>query len=150
MFYRQNIGLHRIMGVYGMTTFSDFMNLQKKSLTMWLAVPQVMNTRIWLLATANPIHANDERKEACRMIGEKQQAFLQSIYDVNEQLIDTQTSLYHAWLTCWQELMNGNPQALTQLNQKIEKETIKILDKSISPYAKAVYENNKRLNKKSN
>ena len=79
------------------------------------------------------------------MIAEKQLAFMQSLSDITTQLYRSQMVLGLAMLGNWQNLMMGNQQTYVQINQKIETETLKILDKGINPYVQAVQDNQRRL-----
>lgn len=130
-----------------MTLFTDVLKLQQKSIAMWFAVPQVISTRLWMLATANPLDTRNEQKEVHRMISEKQNAVIQSFQDVNSQILDSGQKLSSSWMNSWQSYLFGNNNAFEKLYQQVEQETVKILDKGISPYATAVKANNKRLNK---
>lgn len=129
-------------------TKSQQKKLQQKTLAMLLAVPQVMTNRLWMIVTTNPIcqHSTQQQHDEIHtMIAEKQLAFMQSITDIGSQLFSSQMTLSLAMLSDWQGLLMGNQNTYAKINQKIEIETLKILDKGISPYAQAVKNNQHRL-----
>lgn len=131
-----------------MTLWGDLFSLQQKTVNMWLAVPQVMATRLWMLANANPMQVGREQTEFNRMFSEKQTAFMDSVFAVNSQFLSSQQKLNQAVLESWQELIKGDSDAFAPIAKQIERETIKIFDKGISPYATAVSANRKRLSRK--
>lgn len=120
------------------------LQLQQKALSMCLAVPQVMATRIWKIASA-PINSDSQQQEIHTMVTEKQIAFMQSIGDINSQILASQIALGKQWMNDWQHLMLGNHNAFNNFGQHIDKEVTKIMDKGISPYAKTVKANQTRL-----
>ncbi len=118
--------------------------LQQKALDMCLSVPQVMATRIWKIATA-PMNSTSQKQEIHEMIAEKETAFMQAIGDISSQIIASQVTLGSQWISDWQRLMFGNHKAFNNFGTHIDKEAVKIMDKGISPYAKTVESNKKRL-----
>lgn len=131
-----------------MPTLTDTTKLQQKTLTMLLAVPQVMANRLWMITTTdltNQYSTQRQHDEIHTMIAEKQMAFIQSMTDITTQLFSSQMTVGLAMLNSWQGLFMGNHQSYVTLSEKIEKETLKILDKGISPYAQAVKNNQNRL-----
>lgn len=131
-----------------MPALTDTHQLQQKTLTMLLAIPQVMANRLWIIASTdltNQHSTKQQHDEIHTMIAEKQLAFMQSLSDITTQLYRSQMVLGLAMLGNWQNLMMGNQQTYVQMNQKIETETLKILDKGINPYVQAVQDNQRRL-----
>lgn len=118
--------------------------LQQKALTMCLSIPQVMATRIWKIATT-PMDSQAQQQEMQTMVTEKQSAFIQSMGDISSQMIASQIALGSQWMSDWQRLMLGNNKAFDNFGTHIDKETTKIMDKGISPYAKTVAANKTRL-----
>lgn len=131
-----------------MPALTDTHQLQQKTLAMLLAIPQVMANRLWIIASTdltNQHSTKQQHDEIHAMIAEKQLAFMQSLSDITTQLYRSQMVLGLAMLGNWQNLMMGNQQTYVQMNQKIETETLKILDKGINPYVQAVQDNQRRL-----
>lgn len=107
------------------------LRLQQKTLDMLLAIPQVMTTRIWKIATA-PMNSNMQQQEIESMIVEKEMAFIESIGDIGSQIIASQLALGNQWMSNWQSLMLGDKNAFSHFGQDIDKEAVKIMDKGIS------------------
>lgn len=126
------------------TLSAPALQLQQKALTMFMAVPQVMATRIWKIATT-PMDSKMQQKEIHSMVAEKQAAFMHSITDINLQIVVSQMSLANQWMSDWQRLILGNHNAFNNFSTHIDKEATKIMDKGISPYAKTVKANQTRL-----
>ncbi|MGP4951925.1 hypothetical protein ACTXGO_07060 [Psychrobacter sp. T6-1] len=120
------------------------LQLQQKTVAMFMAIPQVMTTRIWNLASM-PMDTDTQQKEIQTMISEKEKAFIESIGDINSQIIASQLALGKQWMNDWQRLISGNHNAFNNFGKHIDSETIKIMDKGISPYAKTVQANKMRL-----
>lgn len=120
------------------------LQLQQKTVAMFLAIPQVMATRIWNLA-GMPMDMDKQQKEMQTMISEKEKAFMQSIGDINSQIIASQFALGKQWMNDWQRLLSGNHNAFNNFGKHIDSEAVKIMDKAISPYAKTVEANKIRL-----
>lgn len=126
-------------------TFSaPALRLQQKALTMYLAIPQVMATRIWKIATT-PMDSKAQQQEIHAMVAEKEKAFIESIGDINSQIIASQIALGKQWMHDWQRLMLGNNNAFNNFGTQMDREATKIMDKGISPYAKTVKANKTRL-----
>ncbi|MGM8909452.1 hypothetical protein ACS8FB_04945 [Psychrobacter sp. 1U1] len=121
-------------------------NLQKKTMMMCAAVPQIMASRFWMLATS-PMNPTLQQKEIFTMVEEKQKAFVDSISDINLQIMSSQSVLLNKWMSSYQRFMLGHYHAFNSFENDIDEETIKILDKGISPYAATVKVNQKRLNR---
>lgn len=126
------------------TLSAPALKLQQKALSMFLAIPQVMATRIWNLVTA-PMDSQAQQQEVQTMVAEKEMAFIQSIGDINSQLIASQMALSKQWMNDWQRLMLGNHNAFSNYGIHIDIEATKIMDKGISPYAETVEANKMRL-----
>ncbi len=126
------------------TLSAPALRLQQKALTMCLAIPQVMATRIWNIVTI-PMDSDAQQKEIHTMVAEKEKAFIQSIGDINSQIIASQITLGKQWMNDWQRLILGNHNAFNDYGVHIDIEATKIMDKGISPYAKTVEANKMRL-----
>lgn len=124
---------------------ANALKLQQKAMTMCVAVPQIMASRIWMLATS-PINSESQQKELFTMVEEKQKAFVDSIFDINAQILSSQTTLASKWLSNCQSFMLGHHNVFNNFDNDIDEEAIKIMDKGISPYAATVKANQKRLN----
>ncbi|WP_367103182.1 hypothetical protein [uncultured Psychrobacter sp.] len=120
------------------------LQLQQKALTMCLAIPQVMATRIWKIASS-PMNSDSQHQEIHTMIAEKQMAFIQSMGDINSQILASQITLGKQWMSDLQRLALGNHNAFNNFGMHIDEEATKIMDKGISPYAKTVEDNKTRL-----
>ncbi len=127
-----------------LTNSASALKLQQKTLSMCAAVPQIMASRIWMLATA-PISAESQQKELFAMVEEKQKAFVDSIYEINAQIMSSQTTLVNKWISNCQSFMLGHLNAFNNFEHDVDEEAIKIMDKGISPYATTVKANQKRL-----
>ncbi|AMN49685.1 hypothetical protein [Psychrobacter sp. P2G3] len=128
-----------------LTNSANALKLQQKTMTMCVAIPQIMASRIWLLATS-PMNAKLQQKEIFTMVEEKQKAFLDSISNINSQIMSSQTTLVNKWISNCQSFMLGHHNAFNNFDNDIDEEAIKIMDKGISPYATTVKVNQKRLN----
>lgn len=126
------------------TLSAPALRLQKKALEMYLAIPQVMATRIWKIATT-PMDSSAQQEEIYTMVAEKEKAFIESIGDINSQIIASQIALGKQWMSDWQRLILGNYNAFNDYGVHIDVEATKIMDKGISPYAKTVEANKMRL-----
>lgn len=126
------------------TLSAPALRLQQKALEMCLSIPQVMATRIWKIATT-PMNSAEQQKEVHTMVAEKEKVFIESIGDINSQIIASQIALSKQWMNDWQRLMLGNNKAFNNFGTHIDKEATKIMDKGISPYAKTVEANKIRL-----
>ncbi|WP_201584644.1 hypothetical protein [Psychrobacter jeotgali] len=127
-----------------LTLSAPSLKLQQKALAMYWSVPQVMASRIWRIATT-PMDSKAQQKEIHSMIAEKQTAFIQSIGDINSQIIASQITLAHEWMSDWQRLMLGNYKAFNNFGIQLDQEANKVMDKGINPYAKTVKANKDRL-----
>lgn len=127
------------------TNSARALKLQQKTMTMCVAVPQIMASRIWLLATS-PISSKSQQKELFTMVEEKQKAFVDSIVDINAQILSSQTTLVNKWISNCQSFVLGHHTVFNNFDHDIDEEAIKIMDKGISPYATTVKANQKRLN----
>jgi len=128
-----------------LTNSVSAVNLQQKTVMMCVAIPQIMASRIWMLATS-PMNPKLQQKEIFSMVEEKQKAFVDSMSDINSQIISSQVTLANKWISNCQSFMLGHHNAFNNFENDIDEETIKILDKGISPYAATVKVNQKRLN----
>ena len=129
-----------------LTNSVSAVNLQQKTVMMCVAIPQIMASRIWMLATS-PMNPKLQQKEIFSMVEEKQKAFVDSMSDINSQIISSQVTLANKWISNCQSFMLGHHNAFNNFENDIDEETIKILDKGISPYATTVQVNQKRLNR---
>lgn len=126
------------------TFSSPALQLQQKTVAMFMTIPQVMATRIWSIAST-PMDSDTHHKEIQTMISEKEKAFMDSINDINTQIIASHLALGKQWMNDWQRLMLGNQHAFNHFGKHIDNEAIKIMDKGISPYATTVKANKMRL-----
>lgn len=129
-----------------LTNSVSAIKLQQKAVMMCVAIPQIMASRIWMLATS-PMNPKLQQKEIFSMVEEKQKAFVDSMSDINSQIISSQVTLANKWINNCQSFMLGHHNAFNNFENDIDEETIKILDKGISPYATTVQVNQKRLNR---
>ena len=127
-----------------LTNSVSAIKLQQKTVMMCVAVPQIMASRMWMLATS-PMNPKLQQTEIFSMVEEKQKAFVDSMSDINLQILSSQSILFNKWLSNCQSFMLGHHNAFNNFDNDIDEETIKILDKGISPYAKTVQVNQKRL-----
>lgn len=129
-----------------LTNSASALKLQEKTIVMCIAIPQIMASRIWMLATS-PMDAKLQQKEIFTMVEEKQKAFVDSISNISSQIMSSQVTLANKWISNCQSFMLGHPNAFNNFENDLDEETVKIMDKGISPYATTVKANQKRLNR---
>ena len=117
----------------------------RQSEDVGMKAPQVMHKRLSMLAQQNPFSNHKEVREIEQMVNEKAMAFVESWQDMGMQTLIAQQHINELLFDNWLKALFGKPIAYDQLFYQINLETLKILEKGMSPIHRRVVANAKRL-----
>ena len=99
-----------------------------KSEQLSINVPKVIERRIAMIATQNPLNNAKEMQEMERMVTEKQMAFLESWQSMMTQSVLAQQHIGQMLFTNWVKMAFCQPVSFEHLFYQINNETLKILE----------------------
>lgn len=116
-----------------------------KSEQLSINVPKVIERRIAMIATQNPLNNAKEMQEMERMVTEKQMAFLESWQSMMTQSVLAQQHIGQMLFTNWVKMAFCQPVSFEHLFYQINNETLKILEQGMKPITRRVTANVERL-----
>lgn len=116
-----------------------------KSSELSLAVPDVINKRLTMIAMQNPLNNHKEMREMEQMVTEKQTAFMQSWQDMCTQSLISQQRIASTIMNNFWKMSTLQPVNPTTLMFQISNETLKVIEKGMHPIHATATANSRRL-----
>lgn len=116
-----------------------------KSNELSVAVPDVINKRITMIATQNPMNNHKEMREMETMVSEKQMAFMQSWQDMCTQTLLSQQRIASTMMDNFWKMSTLQPVNINTLIYQIGNETLKVIEKGMHPIYATATANARRL-----
>ena len=116
-----------------------------KSEQLSINVPKVIERRIAMIATQNPLNNAKEMQEMERMVTEKQMAFLESWQSMMTQSVLAQQHIGQMLFTNWVKMAFCQPVSFEHLFYQINNDTLKISALGMKPISRGLTANVQRL-----
>lgn len=109
------------------------------------AVPDVIGKRLTMIAQQNPLNNQAEMREMERMVSEKQTAFMQSWQNMATQSLIAQQRIGMTMFNNFCKMMTLQPVHLDSFMYQVGNETLKVIEKGMSPIHATATANSRRL-----